>query len=77
MSSSFDFLTRFFQDHFEHQDWYVKSLFKRALDEIHSANHDLQDKINRHPGLRSVIAEMQAYEDKVKEHPENDKDSVS
>jgi hypothetical protein len=34
---------------------------KRALDEIHSANHDLQDKINRHPGLRGVITEMKIY----------------
>jgi len=61
MSSSFDYLTKYFNDNFEHPDWYVKSLFKRALDEIHSANHDLQDKINRHPGLRSVIKEMQDY----------------
>jgi len=37
MSSSFDYLTKYFNDNFEHPDWYVKSLFKRALDEIHSA----------------------------------------
>ena len=66
MSSSFDYLVKYFSDNFEPKsgDWYQKALMKRALDEIHSANHDLQDKINRHPGVRSVIKDMQDHNEK-------------
>jgi hypothetical protein len=63
MSSSFDFMARVFKERFEPKsgDWYEKHLFEMMIQDIHSANHDLGDKINRNPRLRKTIQEYQDF----------------
>jgi len=54
MSYSFDVLSRVFNNRFEPKsgDEYEKHLFHMLLEEIHSANHELKDAINRNSRVR-------------------------
>jgi hypothetical protein len=63
MSSSFDFLESIFRDRFEAKsgDLFEHHLFQMALSDIHSANHDLQDAINRNARLRKTIDELKEH----------------
>jgi len=61
MSSSFDTMARVFLLHFECKDEYLKHLFHMALEALHSANHEMQDAVNRDSQVMKAARQLDNY----------------
>lgn len=63
MSSSFDSMARLFLDRFEPKsgDEMEMHLFHMIIQEMHSANHDVQDAISRDRRVGAAVKELEEY----------------
>jgi len=63
MSSSFDSMARWFLDRFEPKSGneYEKHLFHMIIQEMHSANHDLQDQVSRDSRVMRAVEEYRQF----------------
>jgi len=70
MSSSFDVLQRIFMDRFEPMsgDDFEKQLFFGVITSMHSANHQLNDGINKSAGVSNAIRMLEEYIQEKAEH---------
>lgn len=63
MSSSFDSIERWFRERFEPKSGskYEKHLFSMILADLHGANHELDDVMNRSPRVRRAVRAFEEY----------------
>lgn len=62
--------SRFREATVDRVDWYGPHLFEMLFSEMHSANHRLDDQVNKDPGVGKAARELEEWLEKEEEGSE-------